>query len=515
MRTSRALVWSSLILALIALAIPALAEEAGPVRYARTEAPPGLGLDPSELQIGDLVLPAELAPPPSAGAGDDFNFYFHGFFRVPLRMGFNKEEGEDADRGTRVHLPPHVPDSAYTDWRYTNDAGGPWTELVLSYANRHVAANVGIAAYDLTDGSYRNLSAQLGINQAYVTLSYPDLFGVYGGVVANVGVFSNRYGAAGRYSGGKYETYLFGATHVAGENVRAFIDVTDKWTLHLEEGFGGKLEVAPFVTGPVAEAPYLTYPGPEEQGDTLLAHAHAGVSYDDKLIIGGHYLTTWTQDALAGEHDARIHVVGGDIKLIDAFVGDAYVGFSHIRTRQLGRLAGALEALHSFEGWNWIENYYGEGHEGTGIINSLLFQYSFSLARAIWHPKEFWGQGPDLIIAPFVMANFISPDPDDDTFTGARTRLKLGGEATYTPLSWLGISARYDVVQPDMDDNTRSFHVISPKIILRSEFVSHEQIVLSYSRYIYGSNVEPVWPYSEEGLRPDKDVVMISAVMWW
>ena len=34
-----------------------------------------------------------------------------------------------------------------------------------------------------------------------------------------VGGFTNRYGAAGRYDAGKYETYLFGRTHVAGATV--------------------------------------------------------------------------------------------------------------------------------------------------------------------------------------------------------------------------------------------------------------------------------------------------------
>ncbi len=45
------------------------------------------------------------------------------------------------------------------------------------------------------------------------------MFGEYGGLVWNVGTFQNRYGTAGKYDGGMYETYLFGRTHQTGETL--------------------------------------------------------------------------------------------------------------------------------------------------------------------------------------------------------------------------------------------------------------------------------------------------------
>ena len=39
------------------------------------------------------------------------------------------------------------------------------------------------------------------------------------------------------------------------------------------------------------------------------------------------------------------------------------------------------------------------------------------------------------------------------------------------------------------------------------------QVVLGYSRYFYGSEVAPGWPYMD--LRPDKHLFQASAVMWW
>ncbi len=478
----------------------------------------GLGVDPSTLRLGDLVIPTEGEPGALDFATDKYSFQFHGFMRIPLRIGFGTAEGGDlpADQvqeGTKVHLPPQIPDGSYTDWRYLNNLGGPWTELQLSYGNANVSANVSVAAWDITGGSYSNLSAQLGINQAFVTLRSPELFGDRGGILANAGVFSNRYGAAGKYSAGKYETYLFGATHVAGESVAAFVDLTDSLTIQAEHGFGGKLAVAPFVQG-VPGAPYLPYPGPEQQGGTLLHHAHVGLTFDDKLTIAFHYLTSWTDDArLLTEKDGRITTIGGDIKLIDAFFGDGYIGFSHLKSQDPLRVAGALEALHTTQGWNLRDVYFGPQATGTGTINSLLFQYTFSLARALWYPEEFWGQGRDLMASVYGMFNSVRSS--DENFTGAKEKLKFGGELTYTPLGWLGLSARYDLVQPNMDDNTESFHVLSPKLILRSAFVSHEQLIVQYSHYFYGDNVLPAWPHAEKLLKPDANVLKFSAIMWW
>jgi hypothetical protein len=55
--------------------------------------------------------------------------------------------------------------------------------------------------------------------------------------------------------------------------------------------------------------------------------------------------------------------------------------------------------------------------------------------------------------------------------------------------------------------------VISPRINLRSEFASNEQLVIQYSRYVNGSQVRLAYPH--QGLTPDPDVLRISAIMWW
>jgi hypothetical protein len=91
-----------------------------------------------------------------------------------------------------------------------------------------------------------------------------------------------------------------------------------------------------------------------------------------------------------------------------------------------------------------------------------------------------------------------------------------------------------------MANSQQSFYVFSPRLMFRSEFVTHEAVVLQYSYYKYGaeytdpsksagstanpSGVMP-WPYGQYGTWsigsaglntvPDNHVVSLWAQMWW
>jgi hypothetical protein len=303
-----------------------------------------------------------------------------------------------------------------------------------------------------------------------------------------------------------------GRTHSAGETLTAFYNLTPDLTLTVEHGIGVKLEAPPLVSGlPEPNPPYLPFAGPVQQGTQLIHHAHLMLTYG-LVQLGGHYLTTWTDDArLATEVDGRITVTGVDVKLTDSRFGDAYLGFSHVSSETPLRLGDGLEVLHSISGWNLRDNFFGMGSTATGSIDSVLMQYTLSLSRLLRHPEPFWGQGPDLSLSLFGMFNHVSSD--DPLFDAPRNKLKWGAEAIYTPLGFLGVGVRYDNVQPDLDDSTQTFHAISPKLVLRSEFVTHEQIVVQYTHYAYGDSVSPAWP--AQSLAPDDDAFMISATMWW
>lgn len=448
----------------------------------------GIGIDPSRPR-GDASLRTAAADAPADAGGH--RFAFHGFLRIPLRIGAG-----NGPRGVQLHTPPQIPDGNYTDWRYTNVAGGPWTELWLKYGNGKVTANVVLAAYDVSDASYRDLLSQLGISQSFLTFALPRLFGDRGGVTWNVGAFSNRYGTAARYDAGKYDTYLFGATHVAGETVSAHYRLGDGLTLAVDHGIGAKLQVAPLTD---VEAPFLPYPGDVQQGSTYLHHAHAGVALG-RLTVAAHYLTSWTDDARSdAERDGRITNVGLDAKALDTRFGDLYLGWSHLRSRDPLRLAGAFEVLHSFEGWNLRDNYFGAAASGSGTIDTLLFEYTYGVDRG------------NLLLSAFGMYNHVASR--DPLFDAPADKLKLGAEASYAPRGWLRAGLRYDAVQPDLADDRQSFHAFSPSLTLRTHLASNEEVVIGYTHYVNGALVTPGYPH--EALAPDRHLFRLAAIMWW
>jgi len=65
---------------------------------------------------------------------------------------------------------------------------------------------------------------------------------------------------------------------------------------------------------------------------------------------------------------------------------------------------------------------------------------------------------------------------------------------------------RYDWVQPNMDDSTHSFMVFSPRLVFRTAFVTHEQIMLQYQYYTYGDwynnnpSISLPYPYGQVGI---------------
>ena len=552
---------------------------------------PALGLSPEAPGQGGAaaLAPSEAVPAAAEEAPTgEWKFDVTGYFRAPLRMSWGPPTTPapsvngmpSPNAGTQFRTPPLVPDANYIDWRYTNSFVGPWTELNFHYGNDRVKSTVQIASYNLTDSGYRRLESNLGINEAFLTLSFPEVINENGRLTVLAGGFTNRYGAAGRYDAGKYETYLFGRTHIAGETVTLDYDVGD-WTLEVEQGFGGKLEPIPFYGAP--EGPgdlnmgnanrdlpiWQPYPGPVAQESTFVNHLHVGAVFKKELILGLHYIDVFANDnERAGSFDnmmvsfegrptteskPSIVITGGDAKLIGGVLGEGYLGYSHLSATNAMYIADAIEVLHSFGGWQLHDNYFGPlgfNQPVTGTIDSVEMQYSFSFGQYFHYPQAFWGDGPDLIATVFGMYNHIhSPvtpgltiplnplaHPDADG-SGHINKLKFGAELNYVPLPWLGLGGRYDSVQPDLDDGSQSFSVISPRIIFRTAFVTHEQVMLQYSRYFYGCAVPPggvtstcvntpgngqggsIYPYNAAAgaanLGLDKNAAQIAAIIWF
>jgi hypothetical protein len=547
----------------------------------------GLGLAPGAPQAaGRITSPAEPPPVVAAEPSAEWKFDVTGYFRAPLRFSWGPALGQDPNAfnpntgvyeghpGTQLRTPPLVPDANYIDWRYTNSLVGPWTELNFHYGNDRVKATVQIASYNLTDPGYRRLESNLGINQAYLTLSWPEWFGSENWhLTLTVGGFTNRYGAAGRYDGGKYETYLFGRTHVAGWTTNISYDVSDTLTLVFEHGFGAKLEPIPFYGPPNQSAPdplqklpaWEPYPGPVAQESTFVHHLHGGAILKGpatQLILGAHLIHVFANDndrsssyiapghqfdppgmMMGGSFDVGgrpandpkpyMLIWGADAKLLSGPFGDGYLGFSYLKARNALYISDAIELLHSFGGWQLHDNYFGKpgGTDPvTGSIKSVEFQYVFSLASFFYYPQAFWGQGPDVVISLFGMLNQSNiDDAQNNPYDGIK-KFKWGTDLTYTPLEWLGVGYRFDYVDPAFgwSQGERSmgagfldkFMVFSPRVILRTAFVTHEQILIQYSRYFADEPLAGLFPYNQQPggaaiSGTDKNAFNVAAIIWF
>jgi hypothetical protein len=495
------------------------AQKAGP----RPGGGNGLNVTSSPAQLTGTPTPNALGP----SEGDEWRFSTHGYFRVPLRIGMAKRPActdgavagtvqagvacAGADQSQLNFHSPIVPDDQYLDWRYNRQWEKDWAEVFLNYGNSMIVATVGLQAYNVTDASYNNTDAQFGISQAYVTLkpkvaAVPELRFDW-----KVGAFWNRYGMAGKYDAGKYDTYLFGRTHSMGETLAAEYDVGD-FTLKASHGIGTKAEQG------------TTFP----PGFSLINHLHAGASYKKLVDMNVHYLASWAQDARATPAiaDGTMRVVGAEARVTAGVAGDLYVGFSHVTSEHAQAVGPGIEVVHSLGGGGVgtangiIENYLGlcskctPGDVGTGSINTLSLQYDYSFGRLARHLATpsvgFWGDGTDLTLSLFGMYNTVtSRDPDAD---GVK-KFKFGADIVYSAFSWFAFGLRADRMMPNSKDSEESFWIASPKLMFRTRFVTHEEITLQYSKYAFGANVKSQAPNLQTP--PDQNVFGIKATMWW
>jgi hypothetical protein len=414
------------------------------------------------------------------------------------------------------------------------------------------------------------LQDQLGVDRAFLTLNFPDALGDMGKLTLNVGVFSNRYGAMGKYDAGAYETYLIGRTRIAGITPTVDLDVADDLKLVIEGGIGAKMDVQQWKKYPYTS--WEPYPGKAQMGTTLLAHGHVGAIFSNMLTATAHLMYTWTMDDMRvrlngmnevdgvspedntwdgtkaiNAKNGSMRIIGLDLKLDGGWMGDGYIGFSSIKSKNAHVLQDTVEVLHSQGGWQFCNNYLGD--KGNGTVNNLGFQYTFSLAAFMMRPQAWWGQGADLTVQVFGIYTWITGTgdvPGDTWFAGitgsdglGAKKLKVGTTVLYTPLPWISGGLRVDSVQPNLDNSTHTFTVFSPRIILRTEFVTHEMITFQYQYYNYGSwynkdhNGIPggqittgmarpglPYPYGQAGNlwnsgQADKHTFTIAASMWW
>ncbi len=510
-------------------------------------------------------------PGPQAAPGGDWKFSWSGYFRAPLRIGAGNRApcpagvspaqqaqkdlasyqaalgpangggptspyngGYCAAPGqslTSLHS-PYVPDDQDLSWNYTRQWEQAWAEVFLGYGNDHVKGTVGIQGYDFTDTTLlgnQAAPAQFGIGQGWITVT-PKVPVEGLDLVWKVGAFWEKFGMAGRYDGGPYDTYMFGRTHQLGESIAGEYRAGDL-TFKLEHGFGAHLEMVPAgisLSGSQLSLNYLNngagnnYPPGASPGFTLLNHVHAGFAYKRSFEFNAHYLMAWSQDDRvegtlgsspmgmavntvdrSAQPDGSMTVIGAEARMSAGRFGDLYLAYSHIDAKNVTAVGPAIEVLHSQGGGGHnagnglYENFFNTVGDGTGQIDSVQLYYA---GRTEIGPV-------DVKLGVFGMYSVVSGTDATSVnlLTGIATagtqKLKYGADLMVNVLPWLGVGARGDYVQPDSHDAGMSFGVLSPKIVLRSNYVTHEEVTLQYSHYWDGADVLPQQWLSDVGAK--------------
>lgn len=441
----------------------------------------------------------------------DYKFDFHGFLTVPLRFGINERENPLATQyQTVLHGPPLVPDD-FERFEHTGVVPQPWVQLGFSYGNSNAVANIIIAARSVSNAQgFFNPPTQLGINDAFVTFT-PKLGGA--DVEIDVGAFANRYGGMGDYDLGRYDTPIIARVGGVGETLRIHVPLAPNTTFLAEHGVSGQLDRAPLGVEP---AGWNGFADPNV-GTTFAHHAHLGLAFARTGQIGLHYVDSWVQDDRTAPltPDGTITVFGADLGAQLHPFGRLYLAGAHTRAETARAVSGVIRVLNAFGGPGLIQEYLGPASGGTGSLTTAGGQYDLSIGQVVRGAERFSGYGPDLFVSLFGLFTHVASD--DPAYDGV-DKLKYGAEVSYSMLPWLGVSGRYDRVIADTDDPTKTFAVVSPRIILRTDYNSQDQVTIQYSRWFYGSGVTVRTGYPprpDPSLSPDEDTFSLTANMWW
>lgn len=490
----------------------------------------GLGLAPGSPQVG--ALPGGVQPSYGQRSTDeqDYRFDYHGVIIMPLRVGLNKRAGDVGPEQSSnvIHAPPVVPDYQES-FNYTTVVPNPYAQLAFSYGNNIVTGTAVIVARTAsTATSFFQPPLQSGLTDAFVTFHVPNL-AKNTVLEANVGAFSNAYGAMGEYDLGRYGTPLMGRTNGVGENIVARFAFGD-FTLGIEQGIQTQLDKAPVGLAPEGWNGFAD----ANAGTSLVHHEHVALGYRRQLTLGLHYMQAWSADDRASQTqapDGRVTLYGADLRFSASHLGHLYLGAAYTNAEQAASLGRVIEIQNAVGGRGLIQNYIGQNttssnvanRYGTGSLMTIGGQYDLSLAHLLLHPHTFDGKSHDLVLSLFGMYTRTSSkdrtrDGDGNWLYDGINMLKFGAEAGYTLTSWFAFGGRVDHVSPHSEFKERDFDIVSPRLIFRSDWQSRDQIVLQYSHFFYRDAplVKSGYPLVDTpGLNPDADMVSISANMWW
>lgn len=438
-----------LILSGLFFAIPAAAQDAEPTIApdvpAKEEAPANKPVDSKPESAAPAPPAAAPAAKPKASTGavttvsgpaaavndDSWKFEYHGYIRAPMRVGMGKRDNPGPGQSSTTLHSPLIPDDQYLGWQSTPHNKTDWAELFLSYGNSWAKGTVSIQGYGFAQAAFSNPPSQLGISDGYIDLT-PDLGYENVRLAWRVGAFSNKYGSAGKYDAGEYDTYMFGRIHNAGEALHIDYDIDEQNSLWIEHGIGAKK------------------PDPNQYNNTrftMLHHAHLGYKHNEAIQFSAHYLNAWTRvedsgnpgfidpalngAAVSGIPDGRMSVTGVDARFDLSAFGYFYAAYSHVGLDNAITVSRAFDVVHASGGGEFglgvVDNYLGPScvgvggltrqyypmgappdcSRGTGSVDNLLAQYEFSVTNFLQQSsggQKFWGDGQDLYLKLYGMS---------------------------------------------------------------------------------------------------------------
>lgn len=297
-------------------------------------------------------------------------------------------------KGTALHVPPLVqgrmpffPGAGAT---LTVQAGNP---IITAYALFY--ARISGSDYN----GYYNPQLGPSFGQAYLLIN-PEPLGAWH-FNWRVGAFVDVYGGPGQWGWGIFGPML--AVRGLGETTNADIDLTPDLHLSLTHGVMAVPGVPEnFVRG--------DYDGWIETGvSDYLQHAHAGFVYKNQYTLKLHYASVQSADErkylqtfLNGPpHDGRFDTFLAEARWLDDPWGQ--VGLT-AGLWNFDRAASVGDGI--WWGLDWtqgaremINKFLGPNSGGSGKVGAISAEFDTSLARILWYPRGFDGNGPDVRIA--------------------------------------------------------------------------------------------------------------------
>jgi hypothetical protein len=499
----------------------------------------GLSLSPYTPRVGALpggVTPAYAAPMPFG----QWTFRYSGFMSASFQSSITRRVVTvPGQSGLVFHVPAQTVDE-YASFVGTNTMPGQWVAMNFGYGNRVVNAYISLNTWNPSDPTtYYQIGSQYFINNAYIEYNLPDFGKLH--VRTQVGYFYNYYGNLGPYTPGMYTNSVIGYTRGVGETTVAEYRISPSLTLVVEDGFLGNRngQVPPGVN---------PTPGNTQINPIFAAswvhHAHVSIMApgEPSWRAGLHYMTNWAQDdrvqmALdnpatreineAYVPDGRVTIYGADAGWNSGTWGYIAGAASYTKADQ----AFPVKGLWSFGGDGQVlaDRWFGTATHGTGQLYALGLNYAGDIGKMLSAPIPFGGNRPDLLLnAGFILAYATTTpvalsgttDPqtvaEHDTFD-KRLRYKFGVDLLYNMLPWFSAGLRGDRVAPTSKDSDETFYVISPRLVFKTNWVTHEEIRLIYGKWFYGPHTHPEASslVPADQTRLDDQLIALNINMWW